>query len=119
MDEEMENLALLALHNSFYTDFSALVNKYMEAAEGLDFDLLKMQMQESCNVYSRDYTADGDMSINIWAQQGEDPSDTLGYDALCDALSEETATKVYLQGDLVFERIEGDWYFVEHTERKG
>ena len=35
MDEEIKELAGLALRNAFWKDFSALVNVYLVASEGL------------------------------------------------------------------------------------
>ena len=35
MDNEIKELATLTLKNAFYRDFSALVNGYIRAAEGL------------------------------------------------------------------------------------
>lgn len=62
IDDELKELAALALRNAFYTDFSALVNSYLAAAEGLDVDTLEMQMGEMTSIYGRDTEVEGDVA---------------------------------------------------------
>ena len=51
MDEELKQLAALALRNAFWSDFSALANKYLEAATGLDVDAQERQMGDMTSIY--------------------------------------------------------------------
>ena len=69
IDEELKQLAALALRNAFWYDFSSLVNTYLRAAEGLDKVQQEMQMGEMTSVYARDRTAEGDDSINLWVKR--------------------------------------------------
>lgn len=111
MDEELKELAALALRNAFWNDFSALVNKYLKAAKGLDIDDQEMMMGELTSIYGRNTEATDDTSLNIWTQNGGFASDTTGHETLVEALEYEPATEVWLQGKKVFERRNGEWYF--------
>lgn len=111
MDNELKELAGLALRNAFWHDFSALVNKYLAAANGLDAALQEAQIGEMTSVYGRDTDAEGDISLNIWTQDFEFV--TTGHETIVEALEHEPATKIYLCGKQVFERRGGEWYFNE------
>lgn len=111
MDNELKELAALALRNAFWHDFSALVNKYLEAAKGLDTDLQEMQMGEMTSIYGRDTDAEGDENLNIWTQNGESKFATTGHETILEALEHTPATEVHLRGKKVFERRDGEWYF--------
>lgn len=112
MDDELKQLAALALRNAFWHDFSALVNKYLEAAKGLDTDSQEMQMGEMTSIYGRN-KGEGttDVTLNIWTQNGESKFATTGHDTIFGALEHEPATEVHLRGKKVFERRDGEWYF--------
>jgi len=112
MDEELKELAALALRNAFWHDFSAMVNKYLEASEGLDVASQEMQMGEMTSIYGRDTEAKGDVFLNIWTQNGESKFATTGHETILGALEHETATEVHLCGEKVFERRNGEWYFI-------
>lgn len=111
MDEELKQLASLALKNAFYDDFSALVNAYIKAAEGLGDDTFEMQLCETANVFSRDDKAEGDIRLHIWTQNGSRFASSQ-HDTVLEALELDRATEVHLQGHRVFERRDGEWYFV-------
>lgn len=111
MDEELKQLAALALRNAFWHDFSALANKYLEAAAGLDIATQEGQMSELTSIYGRDTDAKGDVSLNIWTQNGESKLATTGHETIIEALEYELATEVHLCGDKVFEKRDGEWYF--------
>ena len=111
MYEEIKELAALALRNAFWTDFSALVNKYLEASEGLcDLALQEAQIGELTSVYGRDTKADSDASINIWVKINE--YRTCGCSSLKEALENDEAVEIHLHGTKIFERRDGEWYFV-------
>lgn len=112
MDKELKELAALALRNAFWLDFSALVNKYLEAAEGLDVTLQEMQMGELTSIYGRDYQATGDVFLNIWTQDGETKFFQPGHETILDALEQEGASEVHLRGKKVFERRDDEWYLL-------
>lgn len=112
IDDELKELAALALRNAFYTDFSDLVNVYLAAAEGLDVDTLEMQMGESTSIYGRDTEAKGDAYVNIWTPRQTGPT---GHDTILGALSDPEATEVRLSGKRVFKKKNGEWYFDDQT----
>jgi len=113
MDEELQELAALALRNAFWTDFSALVNKYLEAAEGLNVADQEMQMGEMTSIYGRDTTADDtEISPNIWTQNGANEWSTTGHGTILEALMHEPATEVHLRGNKIFEKVNGEWMWV-------
>ena len=112
MDEELKELAALALRNAFWEDFSALVNKYLEAAQGLDTETQEMQMGEMTSIYGRNTDADeDDIPLNIWTQNGESKFATTGHETILEALDHAPATEVHLRGKKVFERRAGEWHF--------
>ena len=110
MDSELNELALLALKNAFYTDFGALVNAYLKAAAGLDTRDFDAQLSETANVFSRDDEVEGDNHPIIYTTTAGGWSS--GFDTLAQALAHDEALAVYLQGKKVFERRAGDWHFV-------
>lgn len=109
MDDETMALARHALANAFYTDFSDLVNKYLKAAEGVDDGDFDQKLQEMANVFGRDDKALGDFWLTIWTQQVRG---TCGHQTMTEALEYEPALGVRVQGVRVFERRDGEWYFV-------
>ena len=110
MYEEIKELAALALRNAFWTDFSALVNKYMEASDGLyDLVLQEARIGELTSVYGRDTEADSDASINIWVKIND--YRTCGCSSLAEALEIGEAVEIHLQGTKIFERRDGEWYY--------
>lgn len=109
MDTELKELAALALRNAFWTDFSALVNKYLAAAEGLDTDRQEMQMGELTSVYGRDTEAESDEPVNIWTRKSN--GNTYGHATIIDALRSTDATEIFVGEKAVFERRNGEWYF--------
>ena len=114
MDKELEALALLALRNAFYREFSGLCNLYLKAAEGLDVDAQELMMGDMTSIYGRDTEADSDHHMNIWTpltRSGFFMANT-GHDTIKEALEQPEAFEVYLRGEKVFEKRDGEWYFV-------
>lgn len=66
IDSEEAGLAQLVLKNAFYCDFSAMVNRYLQAAEGIgrpgDFD---QYLQDGLSVFGRDEHAQGYRALSI------------------------------------------------------
>ena len=111
MDEELKQLAALALRNAYWRDLSSLANKYLEASEGLLGPCdQEEQMGDLTSIYGRDDEASGDEFLNIYTVHPDNT--TFGYDTMLEALSDEGATEIYLRGDLVFKVKGGEWYFV-------
>lgn len=111
MDEELKQLAALALRNAFWRDFSGLVNAYCMAATGLDMYDFETGLGDLTSVYGRDTEAEVDYEPGIWAQGPGGRFDTCGSTTLLDALENEDAIEVHLRGQKVFERRDGEWYF--------
>lgn len=110
-DEELKALAALALRNAFWKDFSALVNVYLEAAEGLDIDKQEMMMGELTSVYGRDphtkrITSPRVCSVNKRGIKG-------GYGVICKDLNDPNAQAIQLNSRIIFERRNGEWVFVD------
>ena len=110
MDEELKQLAALVLRNAFWKDFSGLVNKYLEASEGLGIAQQERLMGEMTSVYGRDTKEPFDGFLNIYST-GPTYRD-CGHDSVVEALEYGKAHEVFLQGLKVFERRGGEWYFV-------
>ena len=112
MDEELKQLAALALRNAFWRDFSSLVNKYMEASTGLDVEAQARQMGDMTSIHGRDDKAPTvDVLLGIWTQQVTSRTAIAVHDCLVDALEHPGATEVHLRGAKVFERRNGEWCF--------
>ena len=100
IDTELKQLAALALHNDFYTAFSALVNKYVAAADGLDGDQTD-SLGNLTSVYGRDYSASSDEDLNIWTQNSKTSMfSTTGHQTMLAALEHEQAVEVHLNGKI-------------------
>lgn len=107
-DPELKALAALALANSFYRDYSTLVQAYMDAACGLDADAFEERISTMSNPYSRASVTNAPLpSI---AALGVDGS-TSTFHTLSKALDSKTATEVLLNGNKVFEMRTDGWFF--------
>ncbi len=122
LDKETRQLAILALRNAFYEDFSSLVNGYLNSAKGLDDDeLMEEYLQEMANVYSRNEEADyQDLAPSIYVEKGENffgGMATCGCTTLLESLESKEAQTVVVQGTTIFIRSgelrNGEWYYVE------
>ena len=113
IDEETKYLAALALRNAFWDDFSDLVNKYLEASSGLDIAKQEELMGTMTDIYGRNPRSVGDATIGIWTKNGEGMFANSDHYTLLQALEHDPATKVYLQGRKVFERVDGVWHFLD------
>ena len=72
MDEEVKQLAVMVLLNAFTMTSSGMVNKHLEAGEGLDTDLLLMKMGEMAEVYPGTITHTAmSVDLNIWSRRCE------------------------------------------------
>jgi hypothetical protein len=113
MDQELKDLGALALRNAFYRDFSALVNLYMEAAEGLDVEQFEAQLAETASVFGRDPNAESDEPLSLWS------TDAKGHDDdhrnMLEAMQRRNVAVIYLQGRTVFRESEGTLGFVEEA----
>lgn len=116
MDEELKQLAALALRNAFWHDFSALANKYLEAAAGLDIATQEGQMSELTSIYGRDYkVCDTNIDLDIWTSGHDNFVRYIVKDhtTILEALKRKDAESVNLRGMKVFEKRDGSWYFKE------
>jgi len=120
MDEEIKSLAEAALLDGFWHDFSALVNTYMRAAEGLDTQRLEYAVGDKTSVFGRDRKAEGDYSLNVWTQNGDSLFDTTGHETVVEALSFKRATAVHFCGERVFQRssVDDEWRIATERENE-
>lgn len=115
IDTELKQLAALALRNAFWRDFSALVNAYLEAAEGLDIATQEAQMGDMTSIYGRDTKAKKDIDLDIWTAGTDEHNRYVprDHETILQALERKGATAIHLRGQKVFERRDGEWYYVE------
>lgn len=112
MDEELKQLAALALRNAFWKDFSGLVNAYIDASYGLNIAQQERLMGEIASVYGRDPAEKtDDVFLNIYST-GPTYRD-CGHESLTEALEYSRAHEIYLRGEKVFERSNGEWFAVD------
>ena len=110
IDDEVRALALLALKNAFYAEFSGLANKYIAAADGLvDTTPFEYMLQDMTSVFGRDTDA-RPLSLHLTA------IDARGMPwkskRLVDALEMGDAQCVHLEHRKVFEKRMSGWYYV-------
>ena len=105
MNKELKQLAEHALLDSFYTDFSALVNRYILIATRLnDQQLFEIQLQEKANVFSRNEQVDNTRlwpTITTLTFSG----DTLyKHHTIFSALKQKKACSITINGECFFRR---------------
>lgn len=110
IDDELKQLAALALRNAFWQDFSALVNKYLEAAAELDVTTQESMMGEMTSIYGRSTEAKGAEPVNIWTRRAN--GHTAGHRTILEALEHTEAIEVHIEAKKVFERQNGTWRYV-------
>ncbi len=108
LPEELEAAARAALLRAFIVDFDALVNAYVFAAEGLDVKQLTQDLQEYANVYDADPSAVAD-AVAFYTRTGGGSFETVGHETLTEALDHQTHDEVYLNGKLIFKKVDGNW----------
>lgn len=111
VDDELKELAALALRNAFYEKFSALVNAYLEASEGL-IENQETRLGEMTSVFGRNPNIESDEQPNIWTDQENNPWASCGHVALLEAFEMEKADRIGLNGKIIFKRINGEWFFI-------
>ena len=113
VDNELKELAALALRNAFYEEFSGLVNAYLEASEGL-IEHQEALLSEMASVFGRNTKVEADAGPNIWTDQEANPLWTsCGHLSLLEALEMSNADRIGLNGKVIFERIGNEWVFTE------
>ncbi|MEX3960255.1 hypothetical protein [Trinickia sp. EG282A] len=107
IDTELMALGELALRNAFYREYSALVERYLNAAEGLGVDDFDSRLAESSNPFGRaDVVSPGQVSIMVV---------TNGQSKSCATMREALAAKggeIQIGGETVFEWRESQGWFV-------
>jgi hypothetical protein len=123
IDNETRQRALRALCGEFYLAYSALVNAYLKAGEGLeDEGVIEEHLVEVSSVSARAEPNDFDseMAPGLYVVKGENffgGEATCGCQTLLEALEFKEAQTVVLQGKTIFIRSgelrNGEWYYVE------
>lgn len=109
VNAEIKQAAEHVLLEAFRYDFSALVNNYLRAAEGLGLECFELRLGEKANVFGRDITATGESNISIWTQDKAPRGGSTGFIKISEALGFAWAFEVYVRGEKVFERRDGEW----------
>ncbi len=102
MDKELKALAAHALQNAYFTSLCTLLASYIEAADGLDID---PQMFYEVHGFS------SEPSKSLIAISDAEQF----YDTLAEALIFTKLPCIFLQGQKVFERRDGEWFYVEKS----
>lgn len=110
IDDELKDLAALALRNAFWFEFSSLVNNYLAASKGLDDKYQELQLGELTSIYGRKYDHVNETqapTISTLDAHGL----TTTYKKLLDALNDRFAISISINGKLVFRQSENGWMF--------
>lgn len=117
IDDELKSLAAQVLRNALYRDLDNLVANYIEAAEGTGADA---EMFYEVHAFGSKKTPN-DLYPNIntsWPAPvlfGPDYRGSCGHTCIIEALEHEPAQDVYVQGRKVFEKRDGEWFYVEQA----
>jgi hypothetical protein len=113
IDDELKQLAALALRNAFWRDFSAMVNAYLAASQGLDVVDQEAMIGELASVYGRDVHASGASAVFCWTTEPDKPlHHGTPHLTIAKALADNKANEIRIRGKKVFERRGGEWYYV-------
>ncbi|KVD92952.1 hypothetical protein WS63_07915 [Burkholderia stagnalis] len=114
IDEELAALGELALRNAFYREYSALVQRYLNAADGLGIEDFDSRLGEVSSPFGRaDVESAGQVSIAVVIDGEAKPCATM-HDAL-----PETGDAIQVCGETVFEWREPlGWYVAEPPTRR-
>lgn len=119
IDPELNGLAVLALKNALYRKLQRVMASYKAAANGLEYDDDEFY---SVHAFMNDNVKPDDDKLNIWAGYtnpdsifGPDYVHSNGFDTVLEALEYDRADQVWVEGCKVFERRDGEWYYVENS----
>lgn len=107
IDEELQDLAQLVLVNAFAVEFAGLVNGYLYTGDGLDRDLMTIQLAEKANVFGRVNNTPVISFPKLSAVLAD--GTWVSSDTILEALRNPEAVGVVLNGKEVFTLIEGEW----------
>ncbi|MBC8641605.1 hypothetical protein IAG25_32800 [Caballeronia sp. EK] len=110
VDEELAALGEVALRNAFYREYSALVERYVIAADGLGIDEFTYRLAEMTSPFGRgNIESAGRVDIAVVADGEARPCATMR-----DALA-ETGDAIQVCGETVFEWRDPQGWFVAET----
>lgn len=115
MDEELKQLAALALRNAFWSEFSGLCNAYLKASKGL-IDNQEEMMGELTSIYGRDLKSTVSGGPDIWSARANGGS--CGHEDLVEALEFDEASRIYLCGKCIFTRRGEAWAVFDEEQEK-
>lgn len=110
--EEEAILARMVLKNAFYRDFSAMVNRYLQAVEGIDppgFEGFDYSLQDGLSIFGRDDNAKGYHALSI---QTESDGVLTTHETMLDALNDRGASRLIINDEPVFEMREFGWFLI-------
>lgn len=122
VDAELKACANVALRNAYFHELKALVAKYRTAAAGLGTGMEEGQDQVEMHTWGEN--ADGTLvrheQPDIWTDWpnpsglfGPDHRSSCGHTTILEALQHDVATRVGVEGKIVFEKVDGEWRVVE------
>jgi len=126
IDNELKACADVALRNAYFTELRALVAKYREAATGLGTDMETGQAQVEIHTWGDN--ADGTLvehdQPGIWTDWllpkgnifGPGARASCGHRTILEALQDERAERVGLEGKVVFVKKDGEWLVAEDKD---
>lgn len=116
MDEELRALAGLALRSAFYARYSALVLAFEQEGKGLEGsgnpDYYTEQLQTMSSVYSIDKSVKPAAAPKVEAKVENLPFARVKVHSLRSALLNKQALDIWLDGKHIFQRRNGEWFYV-------
>lgn len=115
IDSELNDLAVLVIKNALYRKLESVMSAHFAAAKGLDFSDAEFY---EVHAFPVDGAHWGDR-LDIWTGFNSEGSlfgpVTTGYDTILEALNDDRAQELHVEGRKVFERRDGEWFYVEEV----
>jgi hypothetical protein len=108
IDDELRGMAVVAIRDAFYLEFSALANKYVNASQCLiEEDDIEYELQDMTSVFGRDESAKAkQLLIYTLDSQGKKRK----HKTMRSALKDNDGEMLYINNKNVFKRVKGEWH---------
>lgn len=120
IDNELKALAVQATKNALYRRMNQLMAATKMLAEGTDY-----YIHEFMEVHAFG-DVETDEKYNLYGEWdapspffGQDYRANCGYKSFIEAFEDDRAQRIYLDGVKVFERVNGEWMYVEKEKSNG
>lgn len=115
IDAELRALCVVAVRNELFKRMTVLMNQAKATVGHDDYD---PQVFYDVHSFGDDTVSKKDFNVycgwrNPDSLYGPDFLHTCGHRNLVDALEDERATEVWMSGSKIFEKIDGEWRFVQ------